>query len=77
MNTLEILSISDVRIVDKDFFSPLHGLLVENTDHVCYSFVLPMAVKTKQYGRNDKIRVLTSGVSTGKNENSSCFRKNL
>ena len=40
MNTLEILSISDVHTVDKDFFSPLHRLLVENTDQVCYSFVL-------------------------------------
>ena len=55
--------------MDKDFFSPLHGLLVENTDHVCYSFVVePTALKSKQDGRNDKIRVLTSGVSTGKNE---------
>ena len=76
MNKLEILSISDGRIVDEDFFNPFYGLLVENTVHVCYSFVLPMAVKGKKDGRNDKILVLTSSVSTGEMK-SSCFRKNL
>ena len=76
MSTLAILSISDVRTVDEDFFWPFHGLLVENTAYACYSFVLPTAVKGRQDGRNDKIRVLTSGVSTGETK-SSCFRKNL